>query len=45
MTTVFMVARGRIVGLRSEMTPDDMQTYGGVLAAGAFELPLDLVRP
>jgi hypothetical protein len=42
--TVFTVAGGRIVGLRSEMTPEDMQTYGAVLAAGAFEVPPDLVR-
>jgi hypothetical protein len=40
--TVFTVADGRIVGLRSEMDPTDAQTWIQVLTAGAFEVPVDL---
>ena len=43
--TVFTVSDGRVVGLRSEMTSDDAQACGGVVAAGAFEVPADLTQP
>lgn len=36
--TVYTVADGRIVGLRSEMAPEEMQRWAGVLVAGQFEV-------
>jgi hypothetical protein len=40
--TVYTIGGGRIVGLRSEMAPEDMERWGSVLAAGDIEIPAGL---
>jgi hypothetical protein len=40
--TVYAIDEGRIVGLRSEMAPDDVQQWGAVLSAGSFQVPPEL---
>lgn len=42
--TLYTISAGRIVGLRSEMSPDEMQRWGTVLAEGKFEVPAELRR-
>ncbi len=41
--TVYTVGGGSITGLRSEMAREDMERWGSVLAAGDFQLPVDLL--
>jgi hypothetical protein len=40
--TVYDIEEGRIVGLRSEMAPEDTQRWGAVLSAGDFQVPPEL---
>jgi hypothetical protein len=37
--TVYTIDEGRIVGLRSEMAPEDVRRWGAVLSAGNFQVP------
>jgi hypothetical protein len=41
--TVYTVGDGSIIGLRSEMAPEDMERWGSVLAAGDFQIPAGLL--
>ncbi len=40
--TVYAIDEGRIVGLRSEMAPEDGKRWGVVLSAGNFQVPPEL---
>jgi hypothetical protein len=40
--TAYAIEGGGIVGLRSEMAPEDRELWAGVLAAGDFPVPADL---
>jgi ketosteroid isomerase-like protein len=42
--TLFSVADGRIVGLRSDMDARSMESWGVVLAAGAIEVPPEFLE-
>jgi ketosteroid isomerase-like protein len=42
-STRFVVADGAIVGLESDMDTASMEAWGKVLAAGAFEMPADML--